>query len=179
MIWASFWSLKRNIKVLLNEKSSGFQLIKTWHLWLCFKANLYVPHFNTWMHTLHSWGLSPQTKPTHTFFLKTLSLSCFPQTYYLLGGWALRLGLILSCRFEPAPPGQLSANIQQPLATYFSHSYTFCYTTPIYATTQQTANISAWQALPNTDSNCKESVLLKIYISQTLYKDRSTRHNLG
>lgn len=69
--------------------------------------------------------LDTQHKKNILFSLqKTCSVSYFPQTFYLLGGWALRLGLILSCRLEPVPLGQLSANTQQPLSTYYGHSYT-------------------------------------------------------
>lgn len=82
---------------------------------------------HTCMYTMHAWVLSPQTKSTqHLFFFPkdSLSLSHFPQTFYLLGGWALKLGLILSCRLEPVPWGQLSANTQQPLFTYPNQAYT-------------------------------------------------------
>lgn len=136
----------------------------SWSHWLLF-ANIYRKHFCrrgaellTWIHRLinadslmmvlihkystHTHTHSPQTKSTHHLFIfpkDSLSLSFLlsPDFFYLLGGWALWLGLILSCRLEPVPWGQLSANTQQPLSTYSDHGYTLCYTVSTYKPTQQ------------------------------------------
>lgn len=88
-------------------------------------TNSVCTHMQT--HSLYVWHLSLQTKPTyHLFFFPKDSLPFLlsPRLFYLLGWvggrggvWALRLGLILSCRLEPVPRGQLSANTQQPLST--------------------------------------------------------------
>lgn len=103
-------------------------------------------HIHTHAHTLCMLEYSAHKLNQHTIyfsFRKTLSLSYFPQTFYLLGGWALRLGLILSCRLEPVPWGQLSANTQQPVSTYSDHGYTLCYTISTYKSTQQMHTASA------------------------------------
>lgn len=74
--------------------------------------------------------LIQQTESTRRLFSPTLLLSLpyFAQTLFAGGGGgrlALRRGLILSYRLEPAPQGQLSANTRQPLSVYSAHSHTY------------------------------------------------------
>lgn len=78
---------------------------------------------------------SQQTKPTHIFLSKTLSFLLSPD-FYLLGGWALTVGLILSYHLELVPRGQLCANTQQSLSIYSARSYTLCYTITTYSINQ-------------------------------------------
>lgn len=83
-------------------------------------------------HSLYTWAHKLNKHTSHFSLRKALSVTYLPQTFYLLGGCVFRPGLILSCRLEPVPRGQLTANTQQPLSTYSDHSCTFCYSIPTH-----------------------------------------------
>lgn len=127
--------------------------------------------------TSNMWTQDRKKKRSLFSLEKTCSVSYFPQTFYLLGGWALRLGLILSCRLEPVPLGQLSANTQQPLSTYSGHSYTkmLHYTHMFKHTAQNFLYLNCFQQLQSNRSN---TAFLKTYIrgkfSNIKCKERGT-----
>ena len=158
--WSSLGARCSGYLLLCCEKNMYREILckkkpkKTWiHTPVFTLSNRYtctvLTHKNT--HTSTHCVLNPQSKSTHNFiFFPKDSLFLTFYRLYLLGGWALRLGLILSYRLEPVPRGQLSANMQQPLSTYSDYSYTFCYTIPTCMSTQQVPTISIQTALNNT-----------------------------
>lgn len=118
--------------------------------YLSVKTNWYMNAVHLQTHNVYIRVLSQQTQSTqHLFsFQRSLSMSfLLSPEFYLLEGWALRLGLILSYHLEPVPWGQLSANTLQPFSIYSTHSYTLLHYSHIWTCTTE-AHTKTQPSLP-------------------------------
>lgn len=151
--------------------------------YLSINTNWYANTVHLQTHTVYIWVHSQQTQSTQHLLSFQQSLSmCFllSPEFYLLEGWARRLGLILSYLLEPVPWGQLSANTLQPFSIYYTRSYTLSYTIPTYKPAQQ-KHTKNQPSLPWTALNKQRQIKINSKVTQMVEENISytNRHYLS